>query len=95
MNYNKKERLQKEFISIGYGLMYINDFSEEAKEYIIDRYHRGIEELKAKKEYPTETGDNGYTRLLGVWRYTKSGGLDSAISKKTVWMATLLNDELI
>ena len=90
-----KESLLKEFKKIGYGLKYISTMSKEAQDYIIDRHKKGIKELKKLKEYPSKTGDCGYTSLLGCWYYTKSGGFRSAIGLKTVWMATLLNNDLI
>jgi len=89
-----KIKLLKEFQEIGYGLKYINTFSNEAKEYLMDRYNKGIQELKTKNNYPTKTGDNGYTKLLGVWYYTKSKNIQSAIGKKYIWMASILNNNL-
>jgi len=89
------QNLRKEFRKIGYGCKSINLFSQDAKKYIIDRHIRGIEELKRFGKYPSETGDNGYTELLGMWSYTKSKGLNCAIGTKQVWMASILNNELI
>ncbi len=89
------EKLMKEFKEIGYGLKSINSFSEDAKNYLKDRHNRGIKELKLKAEFPTKTGQNGYTTLLGVWKYTKSRGIKCAIGKKYIWMATILNNNLI
>lgn len=91
---NKK--LEAEFRERGYaGNVYITSFSKEAQEYIIDRHNRGIAELKAKGKYPKENKDNGYTALLGVWYYTKRGGIDCAIGLKKVWMAQLINEDII
>lgn len=90
-----KDRLNKEFKQKGYGLKQIKAFSEEAQKYLIDRHNRGLIELKRLKEYPLKTGDSGYTRLLGMWRYTKSKGLDASVGLKTAWMATILNNDLI
>lgn len=89
-------RIKAEFHKKGYaGNVYVRHFSKEAQEYIIDRHNRGIAELKAMGRYPKENKDNGYTALLGVWFYTKSKGIDCAIGLKKVWMATLLNEDLI
>jgi len=85
----------KEFKEIGYGSKEVKSMSQEAQKYIIDRHNRGIKELKETDCYPTKTGDNGYTVLLGVWRFTKSRGINCAIGLKQVWMASILNNELV
>ena len=96
LNKNQSLELMNEFKKIGYGFKNINIFSKQAQKYIIGRYKRGITELKRIGKYPTQTGDNGYTLLLGVYYFSKSGGLDSAIGLKKVWMASILNnDDLI
>ncbi len=88
-------KMKEEFRGIGFGNKSISIFSEEAKSYLLDRHHRGIEDLKQRGEYPSRTGDNGYTPLLGIWRFTKSKGIDCAVGKKHIWMATILNNDLI
>ena len=95
MKVKNKTKLKEEFRVKGYGLKLVSCFSKEAQAYIIDRHQRGIKELKLKGKYPTKTGDNGYTVLLGVWYFTKSRGFKCAVGKKTVWTATLLNNDLI
>lgn len=85
----------KEFREIGYGSKDVKSMSQEAQDYILDRYGRGIRELKATNSYPTKTGDNGYTVLLGVWSFTKSKGIYCAVGLNKVWMATILNNKLI
>ena len=87
--------LKNEFKKIGYGLKNVFQFSQKAQKYIIDRHKRGIKELKRKGEYPTQSRDKGYTQLLGIWKFTKSRKIDCAIGLKKVWMATILNNDLI
>lgn len=91
METKEKDIIFKEFLIKGYGLHLTKSYSKNAQEYIKDRYKRGVTELKASKGYPTKTGENGYTKLLGVWTFTKSRGLDSAIGLKRIWTASILN----
>lgn len=90
-----KLKLKEEFLERGYGTEYVSSFSKEAQEYIISRHNRGIAKLKTQGRYPKETGDNGYIALLGVWYYTKSRDIDCAIGLEKVWMASLINQDLI
>ena len=95
-----ENKLKKEFKKFGYGYINISKFSDKAREYILDRYNRGIKQLKSRRNLiwlDMESGysDNGYTALLGVWKYTKSKGIESSINNKIVYMATLLNNKLI
>ncbi len=90
----QEQQLLKEFKDIGYGLKLKCHFSKQAQKYLTDRHNKGIKELKSNGKYPIETGENGYTSLLGVWKFTKSRGLNSAIGIKKIWMATILNNPL-
>ena len=95
MNKKLKTKLMKEFKAIGYGQKDISLMTKKVQDYIIDRHNRGIKELKDTNKFPTKTGDNGYTSLLGIWGFTKSKGIDCSIGLKSVWMATILNNDLI